>query len=338
MAFLAMSATLVACGSSPKQPLAKPDWVDGNHARYAPELYLTGRGEGRSSELAGDRARADLAKTFEVYIQEDQKDVQAFSAVTSGGKPQESKLTQDVTRTIVTTTDQIVRGVQVVDAWRNPVTQNHHAFAALSRQQAANALRQEIQRLDDTTKLYIDTAANSADALEKIAKAYRALDAQVQRLAFQRSLQVVDRSGEGVRTVWSIPQLRNDFEKLLSRTRIRVAVTNDDSGHIKGVLDGAIANAGFTTDDTSAAEFTLESSLALEDLGQKSDGWYWVSGALEIKLLDRANKTRGAKRWPIKASAQQKPMTSQRAKDEVTRTLDKELRATLIGFSDSAKP
>ncbi len=337
IATIAMSVALAACAASQTEPVVKPSWIEGSHTRYTPELYLTGRGEGRSSQEAGDRARADLAKTFEVSIREDQKDVQAFSATTASGKAPESTLTQNVTRTIVTTTEQMVRGVQIVDAWRDPVTQNHHAFAALSRQQASNALRQEIQRLDDATKLDIDAAANSVDAMEKIAKAYRALDTQVQRLAFQRSLQVVDRSGDGVRAVWNIPQLRNDFEKLLKRTRLRVAVINDDTGQIKDVLDGAIANAGFTPDDTNAADFTLETSMALDDLGQKSDGWYWVSGALEIKMLDRAGKTRGAKRWPVKASAQQKAMTVLRAKDEITKVLEKELRLTLIRFSDSSK-
>jgi hypothetical protein len=326
-------AVLAACGTSSKQPVDRPAWIDGTHARYTPELYITGRGEGRSSDDAGNRARADLAKTFEVRIQEDQKDVQAFSATGESGKAQQSQLEQSVTRSIVTTTDQMLRGVQVVDAWRNPVTLNHHAFAALSRQQAAAGLRQEISRLDDASKLNIDAAANSLDPLDKIAKAHRALDAQIQRLAFQRSLQVVDRSGEGVRAVWSIPQMRNDFEKLLKRTRIRVVVTNDDSGLIKDALDGAIAAAGFTPEDSSAADYMLETSFALEDLGQKSDGWYWVTGALEIRMLDKAGKTRGTKRWPVKASAQQRPLTSQRARDEIARTLEKELRSTVIGFA-----
>ncbi len=328
-----IGALLSACASSPQQGAERPAWIDGSHPRYTPDLYITGRGEGRSADEAGNHARADLAKTFEVYIREDQKDVQAFSATTEGGKSVQSKNSQSVTRTIVTTTAQLLKGVQVVDVWRDTVLQRNYALAALSRQQASAALRQEISRLDDASKLNIESAANSIDPLEKIARAYNALDAQIQRLAFQRSLQVVDRSGEGVRAVWSLPQLRSDFEKLLKRTRLRVAVTNDDSGLIKEALDAAIANAGFSTDDTSSADYVLETSFTLDDLGQKSDGWYWVSGALEIKLVDRANKTRGGKRWPIKASAQQRQMTSQRARDEVARLLDKELRSTLIGFS-----
>lgn len=335
--FLAFSAALiVACGGTPQKPLETPDWINGQSARHAAELYITGRGQSKSLDDAKDRARADLAKTFEVSIQENQKDVQAFSSAQSGGKPATTQSQLNVTRTIVTTTDQIVRGVQIGDVWRHPVTLDHYALAFLPRQQAAEMLRQEIGRLDENTKVVIDTAANSVDPLVKIAQAHRALNAQIERLAFNRSLQVVNRSGDGVRTVWNVASLQSDFEKLLARTRMRPVITNDDTGVFKSTLAGNIAAAGFAVDESSDADFTLEASLALEDLGQKSDGWWWSQGALELKLVDKSGKARGNKRWPIKASAQQKAVVAQRAMDDVVKLLNKELRATLIGFATTS--
>lgn len=322
-----------ACGGTPSKPADQPDWVNGRSKQYPPELYLTGRGQSKQSDDAKDRARADLAKTFEVYIQENQKDVQAFSAVKEDDKAQQTHSQLDVTRTIITSTDQIVRGIQIGDVWRDSVSGEQYALAILSRQQATAALRQEIGRLDETTRINIDAATSSEDPLVKVGKANRALNAQIERLAFQRSLSVVDRSGEGVRNTWSIASLQNDFEKLLNRTRVHPAITNDDSGQIKDILAGAVAAAGFSADDTSGTDFTLETSLSLEDLGQKSDGWWWSQGALEIKLLDKNGKTRGNKRWPIKVSAQQKQVIAQRAKDDVAKILNKDLRSTLVGFA-----
>lgn len=324
---------LSACNSAPSKLVNPPDWINGRSALYAPELYLTGRGQSKQADDAKDRARADLAKTFEVNIKENQKDVQAYSAVTEDGKAQQTHAQLDVTRTISTSTDQIVRGIQIGDVWRDTASGEYYALAILSRQQASAALRQEIGRLDEATRINIDAAANSEDALVKIGKANRALNAQIERLAFQRSLTVVDRSGEGVRTTWSISALQNDFEKLLNRTRVRPVITNDDSGQVKDILAGAIAAAGFAADDSTGADFMLETSLKLEDLGQKSDGWWWSQGALEILLLDKNGKTRGGKRWPIKVSAQQKPLIAQRAKDEVVKILSKDLRTTLVGFA-----
>jgi hypothetical protein len=328
-----VAVALTACGGAPTKPADKPDWIDGSSSRYPPELYVTGRGQSRQLDDAKNRARADLAQTFQVHIVENQKDVQAYSAAKVDGKTTETKSASSVTRTITTSTDQVVRGVQIGDTWHDTAGGDYYALAILPRQQAANALRQEIVRLDEATRIAIDAAANSLDPLDKIAKAHRALNAQIERLAFQRSLQVVDRSGEGVRPVWSISQLQNDFEKLLQRTRVRVVVINDDGGQAQELVTGAVANAGFSPDAAADADFALEVALNLEDLGQKSDGWYWSTGALEIKLVDKAGKTRGGKRWPVKVSAQEKPMVAQRAKAELTRVLDQELRATLIGFA-----
>lgn len=324
---------LCACAGTPPKSADQPDWINGRSAHYSPELYLTGRGQSKQADDAKDRARADLAKTFEVYIKEDQKDVQAYSAAKEDDKPQQTHSQLDVTRTIITSTDQIVRGIQIGDIWRDPGSGEFHALAILPRQQAAAALRQEIGRLDEATRLNIDAAANSEDVLVKIGKADRALNAQIERLAYQRSLTVVDRSGEGVRATWSIASLQNDFEKLLKRTHVYPIVINDDSGQLKDIMAGGIAAAGFTASDSANADFTLETSLGLEDLGQKSGGWWWSQGTFDIKLLDKTGKIRGGKRWPIKVSAQEKPVVAQRAKDEVVRILNKDLRAVLINFA-----
>ena len=336
LTFVLGAVLLGACGGTPSKPADQPDWVNGRSTHYAPELYLTGHGQSKQATEAKDRARADLAKTFEVYIQENQKDVQAYSAVKEDDKQQQTHSQLNVTRTIITSTDQIVRGIQIGDVWRDPANGEHHALAILPRQQASAALRQEIGRLDESTRINIDSAANSEDPLIKIGKANRALNAQIERLAYQRSLTVVDRSGEGVRTTWSIASLQNDFEKLLSRTHIRPIITNDESGQVRDIMAGAIAAAGFMPDDSPSADFTLETSLSLEDLGQKSDGWWWSQGTLEIKLLDKNGKTRGNKRWPIKVSAQQKSLIAQRAKDDIVKILNKELRETLVGFAITA--
>ena len=325
--------SLAACSGTPSKPADQPDWINGRSTHYTPELYLTGRGQSKQADDAKDRARADLAKTFEVYIKENQKDIQAYSAVKEDDKPQQTHAQLEVTRTILTSTEQIVRGIQIGDVWRDAVTGEYHVLAILPRAQASAALRQEIGRLDESTRINIEAAANSDDPLVKIGKAHRALNAQIERLAFQRSLTVVDRSGEGVRTTWNIASLQNDFEKLLNRTHVRPVITNDDSGQVKDIIAGAIAAAGFVADDSASTDFILDTALSLEDLGQKSDGWWWSQGALEIKLLDKNGKTRGNKRWPIKISAQQKAVVAQRAKDEVAKILNKDLRATLLGFA-----
>ena len=87
---LAVSATVVllsgGCATAPVQQ-PKPDWVDGDSAGYQSTQYLLGRGMATTQEEAKDRARADLAKVFQVNVAVDSEDVQSFKADPTGAGP-----------------------------------------------------------------------------------------------------------------------------------------------------------------------------------------------------------------------------------------------------------
>ena len=335
-----ISITLIlavaGCGGEPTKKTAKPDWVDGQSTKYPSSQYLIGRGSYKYVDGAKDRARADLAKNFEVSIRENASDVQAFHKKSEGGVSEQSS-EQSLERTITTSTDQIVRGVQVVDVWQDPQSSQFYALAILSRFQAAEGLRQEIGRLDETTKINIESASNTGDKLDKIAYAGRALEAQIERVAFQRTLQVVDLTGRGVQPVWQVAKLKADYEKLLKRIRIRPLVLSDNSNSLQQALSGGIADAGFVVvNDNTDIDYTLEANLRVDDLGKKEGGWYWSRGILEIILVDSSQSVRGKKRWSLKASAQDQVVVYQRIGDEVNKVLGKDLRSTIIDFAKSS--
>jgi hypothetical protein len=331
-----MMLTLAGCGGQKERvATAKPDWVDGKSSRYPDSLYLLGRGSYKFLDAAKDRARSDLAKNFEVKIQEQSADTQSFYRKKNAeGTQQESE--QAVSRSLETSTNQILSGVQIVDIWQDPKTSEYHALAILSRTQAAERLRQEIGRLDETTRINIEDATNTTDKLEKIAYASKALDAQIERIGYQRTLQVVDTTGRGIRPVWNVSQLDADFEKLLSRIRIRPLVINDTTNTLHTALSGGLAAAGVIVDEGPTADFTMEGSLVVHDLGKK-EGWYWSRGTLEIKLVDSNKQVRGTKRWPVKASATDPGTATQRIGDEVSRVLQRDIQSTIIDFARSTK-
>ena len=67
-----------------------PDWINGASHKYPSEQYLIGRGQAATEEEARDRARADLAKIFEVSVAVESEDVQTFTQKpdsSKGGKP-----------------------------------------------------------------------------------------------------------------------------------------------------------------------------------------------------------------------------------------------------------
>src|SRR3569833_2619063 len=71
-----LGLSLLGCaGSARQEGKAPPDWVNGESARYSASQYLLGRGADAQLDNAKDRARADLAQTFEVAVSEESRGV-----------------------------------------------------------------------------------------------------------------------------------------------------------------------------------------------------------------------------------------------------------------------
>lgn len=324
--------TATGCASQPSMP----DWVNGTSKQYQSEQYLIGRGQAAAPEEAKDRARADLAKIFEVSVAVDSEDVQSFSQKTEG-KAEDKKTAGDysaqASRRVVTRTDQIIQGIQIVELWQDPVTKTQHALAVLPRLQAGTGLRQEIERLDAATRKYLEQARASSDMLIKIGAANQALEAQIERAAYQKSLRVVDPTGRGTESEWNTAKLNADLTELLKRVRVAPRMAPGGPEGLSTVVSGALAAAGFLIETGEKPDYILHAKLPLEDLGLQQ-GWYWQRGVLEVTLTEVAtSRVRGNKRWDIKVSAQQQETARQRALDQAGTILKKELRATLAGFS-----
>lgn len=330
---IAFVCVLIISGCAGSQA-TRPDWVAANSSKYASAHYLVGRGTAATQEDAQNRARAEVAKVFEVAIDVDSEDTQSYHSVSTADQT-ESRGESKVTRTISTHTKQIVQGIQIVEVWQDPDTKTHHALAVLPRLQAANGLRQEIERLDAATRSYILQARDQTDLFARIGAAQRALDRQLDRLGYQKSLRIVDVSGRGTEAEWSTGKLRADLDALLKRVRIAPTAAAEAAPELATMLAGAVAAAGFLVEPGQVADYTLEAALPLEDRGLR-DGWYWTQGALEIKLYDRHDgRMRGTYRWEIKGAGQQPGLARQRALEQVDAILKKELRATLIAFASA---
>ncbi len=301
-----------------------PDWISGAPSRYSSSQYLIGRGQADSGEEARDRARADLAKTFEVSVAVESEDVQAFRSGQYEGSS---------SRRITARTERVVEGIEIAETWKDPTSKTYHVLAVLPRLKAGTTLRQEIGRLDDATRQQLDRARDAQDLLLKIAAAAQAVSLQSDRAALQKTLRVVDPAGVGSETSVNLDKLRADLDALLKRVKLAPGVTPDATPGLEAIVKGALASAGLLADTSDKPEFMLEGSLALEDLGRR-DGWYWQRGTLEVKLIEAAtNRVRGSKRWPLKSSALTHEGAIQRALSQADAALKKELRSTVIGFA-----
>ncbi|OGI44218.1 MAG: hypothetical protein A2V92_05425 [Candidatus Muproteobacteria bacterium RBG_16_65_31] len=320
----AAAALLAGCASG-------PDWLTGESDRYRSAQYLLGRGEAASLEEAKDRARADLAKIFEVTVVVDTEDIQTYK--TAGRERPAGEYAAQARRRITTRAERIVQGIQIAELWQDPDSGAHYALAVLPRAQAAASLRQEIERLDAVTRDELERARMTGDLLLRIGIASRAYEAQLERQSYQKSLKIVDVTGRGIAPPWELDRLRADLGELLGRVRVAPRVVRDDAGGLDTVAGGALAAAGFLIETGQNPGYLLETALELDDLGLR-DGWFWTRGVLEVRLVEVAgSRVRGTQRWAIKVAATDRTAARRRALDEADKILKRDLRATLIGFA-----
>lgn len=328
------AAAILSLGGCATKAPSQPDWINGDSDKYKSSQYLIGRGQSSNMEDAKDRARADLAKIFQVAVAVDSEDMQSYKSDSSvaGGAGQYSG---ESSRRITTRTDQIIRGIQIAEIYQDKVTKTNYVLAVLPRLQAAASLRQQIGQLDDAVQASVDQSKNNSDLFIKIAAAGKAIDTQMEREGLQKALQVVDITGRGVESKYNSGRLKADMDTLLKRVRIASKVLEGSAPGFDEVVSGALSKAGFLIETGDKPDFVLKASLNLADLGLK-DGWYWQRGNLEISLSEAVSgRVRGTQRWSIKGNATDKATALRRALDEADAVLKRELGKSIVGMATS---
>lgn len=331
---LALALLGAACSTPGGGPgPGQPDWVDGPAAQYPAAQFLLGRGSAESVELAQERARADLAKIFEVSIAVEASDTQRAKG--EGGAMRYEAASE---QRIVTRTDKVISGLRIAELWKAPASQQggrQYALAVLPRLQAGMALRQEIADRDAAISQEVSRARAASDALERAGLASRALTLARQRAGFEQSLRVVDLGGRGVDTEFSVSRLQADLDETLSRLALVPFLEASgplDETSLWPLIKGVIAESGFRTRELPGVTTSYELKLRARLNEQYLDGWHWVRGNLELSLVDTAGRVRGSTAWPIKVSAQEATVARSRSVLEIERLLKRELRPAVLGF------
>ncbi|MBI3479409.1 MAG: LPP20 family lipoprotein [Nitrosomonadales bacterium] len=327
---LAIITLTLLSGCASKQ-VTQPDWIAGDSAGYSSAQYLLGRGQAVTQEEAKDRARADVAKIFQVAVVASSDDVQKFKTGTSGPGEYEGQ----ASRSISTHTEQIVRGIQIAELWQDPTSKNFHVLAILPRLQTAASLRQQIGQLDEATGNYVEQSRKNSDLFLKIAAANQAVESEQERESLQKSLQIVDATGRAPDSPWHGAKLKSDLDELLKRVKIASQVSVDSTPGLAEIASGALAHAGFMIATDQNPDFVLQTRMELADLGLK-EGWYWQRGVLEITLTETTtNRVRGTRRWTIKSNAPDKDSSFKRALTQADTLLKQELRTAIIDMATS---
>lgn len=323
----ATALSLLAACSSTKPGDTRPDWVNGNSSQYPAANYLAGHGQSDNMAVAKDRARADLAKNFSVDVSEQSSDTSSYSQKSSD---EAGKNSLDVNRNINTRTEQVLTGVEISDTWQDPKSLQYYALATLPRAKAATALRQQIGDLDAGTAASMSQAQNSSELFDKIAAAGQAVDAQQTRAGLQKELQVVDPSGMGIPSSWSLAKLQADRSALLKQMQVKAAAEGQNAQAVQKLLAGALADSGFTV--AEEAPYTMVANLNAANLPPR-EGFFWITGTLQVSLNGSDNRAHGVRRWDLKVSGSDRQIAQQRLMDQVAQDLQSDIQSTVLAFA-----
>lgn len=316
---------LAACATGGHQPA----WVSGADKAYPESEYLTATGSAANPEDAKIRALGNLAKIFEVRIDDAGRDESAawLESNEEGTARGNRQLTA---RFIDAYTTKLLEGADIAELWLDNKSRQHHALAVLPRAKASVRLGNEIRKHDRHTQTLVTQAARAANPFKAAQYLYQARIEQTNRAVLQRDLRIIDPRGLGIRSLWTVADLDARIDRQLAEMTVTSKVLSDSTGELNRHLQSGIAAVGMQQRETGNVAYRLEAQLDVKD-AEYLDGWYWYRGALELSLIhNRGNTVLATHRWPLKASGQTEAQAKVRLNDQLLDILNKQLKTALL--------
>jgi len=290
----------------------QPDWVDTPEAKYPAATYLSATGSADDRDTAADRATANLAKIFEVAVQDSSMDFSS-AQVSSGQDQQMVSNEQKITRTVTTEARQVMQGAQVTDYWQTEqgrVT----ALAVLAKQPAAARFQQSIMGLDRQINDLINYASQQASSPVTALNALkRARLAQIQRDQLNQNLMIVA-DGRGIQSKYDSAGVETLIRNGLTSLKIQIRAEDPS---LQAEIQQALSTLGVTIADQS--NLVIQGTLDVAPIEQKQ-GWFWLRGSYELVFSD-GNRVLAKQRWPVKVSSTEANLLPQRLRDEINSKL-----------------
>jgi len=309
----------------------QPGWINGESDLYPNSHYVVANGSASNAEQAKDRALANLTKVFELHIRESSTSRQDVKSLKQGGSEKVST-SQSLSSRIDIKTTKIIDGARIAEQWQHPGDLTHYALAVLDRKQAGNNIRGEIERLDQETGFELNAAKTENSPLIKVTNYQQALALQEKRDAMQRTLKVIDLSGQGSESKWNRAELRTLLDTSLSSLNMKPEIMSDSVGGLDKLLKGAMANAGFAEASKTKSNYILSASLETQPAIKNQD-WFWLRGTLTLRLASADGTVQGNKTWPLKVSASSEAQLPARMMSSVEKKLNASLKSVVLGFA-----
>lgn len=275
LAMTLASVMLLSACAGKKLPLQEQRNTQSPAAHYDESQYLLGQGSGSSPEVAADRARAEIAKVFEVEVRAVSNSQLTVNSQQQAGNQSEAisrRFNDDVTAR----TRQSLQGIEIVSNQQDKASRNWYAMAVLDKRVAAQILRQQLADLAEQQRFHLKQAQSTSMGLQPLQDIYQAYEIQKQYDKQARQLRVVQPAAQ-VGTGHSAASLRAMQQDYLQGFALEVSASQ------RWLQDLVASNLSFMHGGKKGNVEVIV-NLRAEPLGQR-DGWLWERSAIEIQVL-----------------------------------------------------
>lgn len=271
----------------------RPDWIDGQDARFPFHSYLSGVGLGPDRKTAEDNARSEVAKVFYSEISSENRTYQEYLQTESGGK---IRTIEDIDVQAITkvSTDKILSGVQIAEVFQETKPEvQFYALAILDRAQTETILRDRISVLDRELQELMGGFRQQTDRLAKIQTLNQVLQKLILRQAYDTELRIVNRSGSGIPAPMTITSIKQELAAILFRNfRIAIQIKGRNAEAVRQALTEAFTQQGFViTDELQYARIVIRGRVEMTPVAQSQGEWKFVRWNTYFELLDHKFNT-----------------------------------------------
>lgn len=268
---------LLVVGCAGKQ---MPEWLSGRSLLYPESAFLIGVGSGEDRGAAENRARLEIAKTFQVDIRA--RESSSETQTQQGGA---SDYRQEASSRMDATSGRLLEGVRIAEVWHDAQQYSWHALAVLERARAAAALREGLDGLDRQVLVQLDLAQQAVSPLRSLAPSRRALHLLRQRDALAADLRVVDPLAMVAEGPLPSGELAARVDRLLASLKVALVLDNDRGDMVRSGAVRALAAEGLQLAPDLEATLQLRGRVEVATSGDR-DGNAWCTATARIEMYE----------------------------------------------------
>ena len=275
-----------------------PEWTLGKSTLYPSEAYLLGVGLDRDRTRAEDRARAEIAKIFQVEIQSRETIVESHW-LSQVGEPAITEYSQSVQAELTAITDKVLEGVHIAEVWQNEKTGDHYVLAVLDRLRASRALRGDLDEIDQMVAGQVRQAQAARSPLRQLGHYLQALKSMERRRGIAADLRVTDPGGWVVEPPYLLADIAERADSAAAGIRIGIELEGDRQGIVNGALVRALAGIGMQLASSLERNLLVKGTVSVERY-RTEEPWQWSVASAQVQFVEGDGTVLDALRTSVK--------------------------------------